>query len=323
MKTLFTYVAFLALSLLGVLACRNQDRVFPGFDYTTTYFPYQYPIRTLVLGDYYFDNSRDNQLKFLISATLGGVRENIKNQTVEFVVDDSLTNRLYIGDKRILPLPRNYYTLSNPSQINIPKGQLTGNVEVQLTNDFLNDKAAVGHLGTTYVIPIRIVKSTTDSILVGRSGIANPDVRVATNWVLRPKNYTLFGINYVNQYHGKYLMRGASQVMTGTTLVETNVYRNQYIERDQVVDINTASRNTVVYSNRIVRSTSSPGNFEMLITFNENGSGTIINTTTGKFPVKGTAKFVKNAETWGGEKRHTIYLDYQINYILIRTLNQF
>ncbi|MGV8094983.1 MAG: hypothetical protein AB2L24_24275 [Mangrovibacterium sp.] len=54
------------LFIAGLFSCQNEDWSFPDFDYTTTYFPYQYPVRTLVLGDYYFDNTNDNQHKFLI-----------------------------------------------------------------------------------------------------------------------------------------------------------------------------------------------------------------------------------------------------------------
>ena len=38
----------------GLIACENQKNEFPDFDYTAGYFPYQYPVRTLVLGDYIF-----------------------------------------------------------------------------------------------------------------------------------------------------------------------------------------------------------------------------------------------------------------------------
>ena len=34
----------MAMGLL--LSCENEDWEFPDFNYTTTYFPYQYPVRT-------------------------------------------------------------------------------------------------------------------------------------------------------------------------------------------------------------------------------------------------------------------------------------
>lgn len=305
-----TGMCILAITFWG---CQNQDRVFPDFDYTTAYFPYQYPIRTLVMGDYYFDNTRDKELKFLISATMGGVYENTADRKVEFVIDESLTERLYAGDKRILALPRRYYTLSHSSEIVIPRGQLSGSIEVQLTPDFLQDSLAIGHLGTRYVVPIRIVRADTDSLLIGRAAVSNPDARVETDWVSRPKNFTLFGINYVNEYHGKYLLRGKSEITTGATLTETNVYSDKYVEKNEVVDVNTSARNAIVYKHRIVRAnTSSPGEFEMLVTFDQNGNGTIVKKAGSAFTVTGIAKYSSGTETWGGEKRNAIYLDYKV-----------
>ena len=192
-----------------------------------------------------------------------------------------------------MPLPKNYYTLANNSEIIIPKGKLSGGVEVTLTNEFLADKAAVGYLGTTYVIPLRIVSATTDSVLIGKTLLTNPDPRIDANWTTVPRNFTLFGINYVNEFHGNYLVRGASQMVSGTATIENNVYRNKYVEKDEVIPVNTASRFGVVYNKRIVRSAvASPGNFEALISFDEAGNGTVTQTATSKFPVKGKAVFV-------------------------------
>ena len=49
-----------------LISCQNQEIDFPDFDYTTGYFPYQYPIRTIILGDYIYDNSNDNNHEFVI-----------------------------------------------------------------------------------------------------------------------------------------------------------------------------------------------------------------------------------------------------------------
>ena len=79
-------------------ACENKDWEFPDFDYTTVYFAYQSPVRTLVLGkDNVFDNSLDNEHKCLIMATMGGVYENKKDITIDVVVDNSLCENLKFG----------------------------------------------------------------------------------------------------------------------------------------------------------------------------------------------------------------------------------
>ncbi len=307
-----------AMLLTGatMISCQNQDIEFPDFDYTTSYFPYQYPIRTLVLGDYYFDNEDDNNLKFAISATMGGVYENKEDIAIDFVVDESIVEGMYIGTKQLLPLPTQYYQLSNNSRITIPKGELFGSVYVQLTEAFLNDPNAVGPTGTVYVVPLRITAATTDSVLMGKAalGVTNPDLRRKADWEVVPKNYTLFGINYVNEYHGKFLLRGASGQYEGNTLLATSVYRTRDVETDRVMDVLTASRNAVTYTKDIARATgTSPGNFTMRITFDTNGTGTITTNEGSPFPVTGTAKFVKDSESWGGKKRHAIYLDYTVN----------
>jgi len=302
----------------GLSSCTNQKWDFPDFDYTTTYFPYQYPARTLVLGDYYFDNTNDNALKFLIGAHMGGVYENKENIPVGFEVDESLVENLKNAQGiPILALPEAYYTLSNESEMLIPSGKLQGGIEVQLTQAFLDDTLAIAPTNSTnYVIPLRITSSTTDSILGGSTSMSNPDPRIASNWTIKPKNFTLFGIKYVNEYHGKYLLRGTSQIKDANgAAVETIVYRQKYIERNPVVALTTYRKNVVKYTNSIKRTVGgSPGSFEMSITFDGNETAVITNTT--RYPgvvVTGSAKRVKNAEQWGEKKYHTIYLDYQIN----------
>lgn len=316
MKRSLKIAVGIIIVLTGLYSCENQEVSFPDYEFTSSYFPYQYPVRTLVLGDYVFDNTNDNNLRFLISVTMGGLYKNNEDRVIDFVVDETLMDDLYIGTQKVLPLPPAYYTLSNNSQIIIPKGEYYGAVTVQLTEAFLNDPLAVGPVGTKYAVPLRITGSTTDSVHSGRVavGIIDPDPRVSADWIIAPKFFTLFGINYVNEYHGKYLKRGASQVMSGNTLVETNVYRTEYVEKDELVDVKTSARHMVSYRNRVERNAvSSPGNFEMLIAFDANGNGVITKADASAFDVSGSAKYVENSEEWGGKPRHAIYLDYTVN----------
>src|SRR5665647_3837002 len=129
-------ISMLFLTVLGIISCSNEEWNFPDFDYTTTYFASQTPIRTLVLGDYEFDNTNDNQLKFVISANMGGVYKNNSDVKVQFVVDNTLLTKLttsynLAAGTPVLPLPANYYTLSNNGEIVIPKGKSYGGIEVQ------------------------------------------------------------------------------------------------------------------------------------------------------------------------------------------------
>lgn len=310
-RIIFFLGVVLFISLIN--SCKNEDWSFSDFDYTTSYFPYQYPVRTLVLGDYNFDNSRDNELKFLISASMGGVYENNKDIIVNFEIDNTLINNLYNldGETPILPLPENYYTLSNSNKIIIPKGEFYGNIEVQLAEDFLLDSLAVG---VNYVIPLRIISATTDSVLQGKSEMANPDPRIADNWVVKPKNFTLFGIKFVNEYDGSYLLRGKSIVKDASdNIVETNVYRKTQIVNDEIVVTKTISKDAITYANAVRLQSGSPGNFKMNISFDSGGNATITKMNGSLFDMTGSARFVKDGDEWGGERRNVIYLDYQIN----------
>lgn len=316
MKKIMKLLIFTVVLSALISSCKNQDIDFPDFDYSTTYFPYQYPVRTLVLGDYYFDNENDNKLKFAISATVGGVYENNKDQVVDFVVDESIVENMYIGNQPILPLPSKYYQLSDPSRIIIPKGKLAGSVYVQLTEEFLSDINALGPTGTVYVVPLRITKSTTDSVLLGKPNVASPDFRRTSDWDLLPKNYTLFGINYVNEYHGNYLLRGKSiqGAVPGISVDTTVVYRSRDVETDRVIGLKTLSRKVVAYTKEVATNKAkSPGNFTMRITFDGSENGQITTDPASSFPVTGTAKYTKDVESWGGKPRTAIYLDYVVN----------
>ena len=211
----------------------------------------------------------------------------------------------------MLALPPGYYTLSSTSKITIPGGQPNGSVEVQLTQSFLDDPLAIG---VNYVIPLRITASTTDSILLGSRAISVPDPRVAGDWVIKPKNYTLFGIKFVNEFHGTYLLRGRTVITTtatGTPL-DTIVYRNKYVEKNPIVSVTTTSKDAVVYENTIQMVPTSPGKFQMNMTFDGSGNAILTKTTKYATLVTGTGKFSKNTESWGGKDRHAIYLDYQL-----------
>jgi len=304
----------LILFLYGMFSCQNQEREFPDFDYTTAYFPYQTPVRTLVLGDFYYDNTLDNNLQFLIGAAMGGVHENKENRTVNFTVDVSLLQNAYFntaGTLPVLALPSNYYTLSDNSTIVIPSGELWGSVKVQLADAFLDDPLSISN---NYVIPLRITDASTDSVLSGKSNYDDPDRRVAGDWVIVPQDYTLYGIKYVNPYSGKYLMKGKNVIRNeaDNTLIETNVYRSQYVEQCEITTVTTTAKDSVSYQNNIRMSGSSPGVFKIKIGFDASGNGTIVTDPTSAFDVTGNAKYVRNDGFWGGLERNVIYLNFSI-----------
>lgn len=305
-------ILFISIFIVGLFSCQNEKWEFDDFDYSTVYFPYQYPVRTLVLGDYETgDNTNDNNLKFVVSAAIGGMYENKENRTVNYELAPALVQNVRTTTSDTLTiLPSNYYTLTPLNQILIPKGKFTGGVEVQLTEDFLNDPRAHTR---RYVLPLRITSSSLDSVLSGKPGTDNPDPRVAAHWDIVPKNFTLFGIKYINAYHGKYLHRGQSVIKDAANVtLQTNVYRKPYVEQDEIWALTTVGRNTVSVTGVIRQTPASPGNFTMNLTFDDNGNCTIVNDPESAFAVTGSGKFLKNADSWGNKPRNAIYINYQI-----------
>jgi hypothetical protein len=310
MKNIFISIAIL---MFGMLSCQNRDWEFPDFDYTTTYFPFQYPVRTLVLGDYVFENENDNNLKFLISPRVGGMYQNKWDWTVDFQIDETLVENLKT-DKGVTleALPSHYYQLNPVNRIIIPKGQFHAGIEVQLTDAFLNDPLAIN---VNYVIPLRIVSSTTDSILSGKPNVSKADPRIAGHWapMSSPKNFTLFGVKFVNQYHGKYLRRGQAVIRDSENqVVETVVYRQRFVEQDEIWSLQTSGRSDVVVNGVLRSSSGSTGTFRMKLTYDNNGNCVITETEDSAFPVTGTGKFVKEGDMWGNQKRDAIHLNYQV-----------
>ena len=83
-----------AMSLLA--SCHNQEQIFPDYDGgITAYFAYQYPVRTIVLGESEtFDTTLDNEHKCIIYGTIGGSYKG-KDIVVDVEFDNTLVNDLY------------------------------------------------------------------------------------------------------------------------------------------------------------------------------------------------------------------------------------
>jgi hypothetical protein len=304
-------IFFMLLMAGGLFSCKNFEVDHPDFDYTTGYFPYQFPVRTLVLGDYIYDNSNDNAHKFVISVAMGGVYENGKDRAFSFEVDNSLCNNILFasGGDAIKAMPTSYYTLSSPNSIIIPKGDMNGGVTVQLSDAFFSDPLAI-KLG--YVVPLRLKGSVdVDSILAGRSSNTNPDVRVASQWNVTPKNFTMFAVKYINEFHGNYFHYGASTVKDATgTQVETTTYSEKYVENNIVTKLTTTARYQVSLST-LFKSKIVTGDLKMLLTFTGNNC-TVTAPTGVSYTITGTGTFKSKEYTWGNKQRDGIVLNYTV-----------
>lgn len=283
-------------------SCKNEDWAFPDYDYQTVYFGTQYPVRTITFGEDLFDTSLDNEGKFQIMATVGGVYDNKKDISIDVEVDNSLSQNLLFGQggTDIVTMPSNYYQLAS-NKIVIPKGSLVGGVQVQLTDAFFADPLSASR---TFVIPLRAKNVTNaDSILKG-------------------KDFTLYAVKYVNEWHGFYLRRG-KDIIEGkngnTSLNKIVTRRNQYVERDEVKALTTKARRVVEMP--LVFQDGGGTNFSsnLLLSFDNNNNCTV-SAASNQFTATGTGRLVKKGEknSWGEKDRDVVYVDYVIDHPIMK-----
>lgn len=226
----YIYGVALGALALNCASCYNADHEFPDFEGgTTAYFAYQFPVRTLVLGNDIYDNTLDNEHKCQIWSTMGGAYGG-RNAFVDFVVDESLCDNLYFTDEGgnaaapVLPMPTAYYKLASNQ---IPyNGEPRGYVEVQFTDAFFADAKAVEN---TYVIPLRMTSvKGIDHILTGtpRDDIDFVPSRTNTEyWRVLAKDYVLYCVKYMNPWQGKYIRRGVDNI-TENEVTTVNVRKD-------------------------------------------------------------------------------------------------
>ena len=318
MKKIFNLIIFMLL----VAACENQPWSFPDYKVRAVYFPHQLPVRTLSLGEDRIDNSLDKEYKFDIGVSIGGMYENKQDWTVDYIVDETLTNNAYIyaspqtfgASEKLIALPASYYTLTPLNTVIIPKGEFNGLIRVQLADAFFNDTLA---LSGRYVIPLKITDTSADSILQGSAAITGADPRIISQWnpSMSPKDWVLYGINYVNPYHGTWLHRGRDiRTNIATSVKDTVIFHAKYVEKDAQIKLKSTGRNNVI-TNGLANKTG--GKFSMLITFaNDKGTPgdvTISRSPTSTYIVTGTGKYQDistSVETWTGLKWQSMYLAY-------------
>ena len=315
-------VLLYTLLILGIAACENQPLDFKDFEYKSVYLPIQLPLRTLSLGEDRIDNTLDKEYKFDIGLSIGGMYKNKWDWSVDYVYEPTLTDSVYrnatpnyASQYKIRPLPAAYYTLSPTGTVTIPSGSFNGMIRVQLTSAFFDDTLSLTGL---YVIPLRITDTSADTILTGKAAIAGPDERIRSHWESNksPKDWVMFGIKYVNAYHGTYLHRGVDNIDSARngSVDSTIRFRQKYIEKDALITLTSVARNKVMTSGI---ANLSGAQYSMTLTFandkGEDGNITISPrfgsnfevTGNGTYNSKGTSK-----ETWTGLIWQSMYLSY-------------
>lgn len=307
MKNLKNIIALMMIALM--MSCSNQDWEYDDYETQLVYFPYQTPARTLILGNYDQGlNENDNNHRFEIGVRMTGVYENVKDRKVHFEIDGSLLN----SAKNVKALPASYYTLESLSPITIPAGSTKGVIEVQLHDAFFDDPLSFGPAqSTNWVIPLLITDvEELNGALVGSSPLESPDRLNPADWDVLPMDYTLFGIKFMNKFHGRYLRRGVDQMSDGSTSID-NVYHAPYVERDEVTTVLTSGNRKVIVENLVRRGENpSPGSVVMELSFDESDNCTIVSAEGDSYSVSGSGKFVEGGDMWGGKARDVIYMDY-------------
>lgn len=295
-KSLLALPLMMAASLFT--SCENSDNEFDDYEGgTTVYFAYQYPVRTIVLGDDDYDTSLDKAHKCQIEATFGG-SYNGSNGSVQIAVDNSLVNNLTFADgSPVKAMPENYYSLSST---NLPfNGTFNGKAEVQLTDAFFNDPDAVKN---TYVIPVYMTaQSGFGKILTGTLKEGATSVRTdASAWDVLPQDYVLYCVKFKNKYSGWWLTNGNTST--------------ENIEKAKQVEITTRSLNTSVYTVSY-QDGSTIYTADLLLTFDSNDHCTVASLTDG-VTATGTGSFGDNTEkkAWGNKDRDGMELDYAVDF---------
>ena len=308
MRKIF-YVFGLIATLVG---CTNDDVEFDDFEFQSVYFPFQTPLRSLMLGDEVIgDNSIDLERAFSIGATMGGVYSNDKNRELSIELAPDLVTNLTDADGNVLEmLPASYYEATF-DKLTIPAGSFVGKVRVNLTDAFFQDPLTTG---LHYVIPVRIT-AAQDSILQGDAlgSVIDPDPRIAADWNILPKDYVLFGIKYVNPTHGAYLYRGSRTNLSDNSVVN---YSERFINENAVVKLST---NSLIESFMAAVGNNNEGSdpkYSMKLTFDEANQTVVVSPKEDgvTVPVTGTGVYYSKddaeSEAYNDKKHRTIYLDY-------------
>lgn len=342
MMKLKKYIYGVALGAMALTysSCYNADHEFPDYEGgTTAYFAYQFPVRTLVLGNDIYDNTLDNAHKCQIWSTMGGAYGG-RDAYADIVVDESLCDNLYFVDEGgnpanpVLPMPSSYYNLL--SNVIAYNGDSRGYVEVQFTDAFFNDEKAIEN---TYVIPLLMtgVKGI-DHIFTGTpiEGMS-PSRTNTNNWIVLAKDYVLYCVKYMNPWQGKYIRRGVDNVTergkTTTVVRQDFSLVNSDLERlkenpvnanDEVCGITTKNMSQAIFPVSFKTSGASLS-CNLILTFDGNNctistdDENVTATGSGEFIAKGTKMPEYKDFQWGsnnGEpvQRDILRLAYDVNF---------
>jgi hypothetical protein len=265
-----------ALLILSIALFSCYDEYVKDFTYSSIYFAYQFDVRTVVVGE---------GMKVDLGVALSGVDGNKMDRNVSFSIDNNLITPAILtsmkgganyikssvsGVTTLLPLPSNYYTLSDNSQIVIKSGQNSGSIVLKA--DSVNFLADAITLKANYAIGLNITSADADTILP-------------------LKRYTVVGLKYENMLFGNYWHGGVTTVKDAAgNVVQTIKYYTTFPTPENTIwTLTTVAPNALVsngYSN------STTGKQELKLTLDGTdiavSSGT---TSTNTYLPDGTSTF--------------------------------
>jgi hypothetical protein len=323
------FLMYISLAIL-LVSCQNGEIKYPDYTYQTVYFPVQYPVRNLVLGESRYDTSIDREHAFTIAVNVGGIYDfNAKDRIVYIKYAPELVSKSFktgndttlftdLADTlRVLPASYCKQDLTTIDRIVIPKGSFDGRIRIELTDAFFNDPKAIG---IKYVLPFVILPTTEDSVLSGVRAdglLTMPNRLVAANWKtgFTPMDYTLFGIKYSNKYHGNYFHYGVENLYKADVFFSTKKYSTAFVEDNTVTLVKTAS----LTESTIDRLGGTNIGVKYTVKMKINDDKTISLTSVPSLPlndhvvVTGSGRLLEDSERvkWGGKANPTIVLNYK------------
>jgi hypothetical protein len=199
----------IALLIIAITMASCYEEYITDYLYDAIYFPYQTDVRTFVVGE---------GMKFEVGAALAGVRDNTRDRSVSFILDNTLVTPamrelLYFSDRKyvtdalasvpvISQMPSNYVSLSNSNTMVIKTGTYSGTIVVRAdSTNFLND--SVKTRIATYVLPFKLTNADADSLL-------------------KKKNYNVIGVIFENMLYGNY-WHGGQALVNRPSLSDTTI----------------------------------------------------------------------------------------------------
>ncbi|MDP4290549.1 MAG: DUF1735 domain-containing protein [Bacteroidota bacterium] len=256
----------LSLIILTVLMSSCYKSYITDYPYNSIYFPYPIDVRTVVVGE---------GMSIQVGVDIGGIRANNIDRNVAFTVDNTLVTPAILASMKnsgfsyvknavtntstLLPLPSNYFSLSNLNTMVIKAGQHMG--YITLTVDSARFLADPLTLSVNYAVPFSITSANTDSIL--------PAMRTA-----------VIGLKYESMLFGNYWHGGVTTIKDAAgNIVKTNVYPTAIpTAENKIWKLTTVAPFSLITNGYSDQTTTKAGG-EMQITLN--GTNVIVSSAAG------------------------------------------